>query len=755
MRIIRIPVFKHRQLMKQVSSSRRLNTLVTSLVFGPVIVGHSVTHAQSAADTPATTPFDAITIQGESAAMDAPWGSETTRQELDSLQIQSWSDFARRAEPGINFNEANKSINVRGLDQNRVLTRIDGIRQTWLNDVARGVRGGLSTFDFNSLSAIDIVRGADSSVAGSGALGGVVDVRTLNPSDLLGDGKLFGALLKGGYNSVDQSGLTSAAIAGQSSSSTQWLLQAGVRKGSEIVNMGTVGGYGITRTESNPDDYIQQNYLLKAQKKFEGGHSIGLTGSYFERQDKSTDMAAAAETYAPGQSKLKDTSRRESIAMDYGWRAPNGNAAVDVVDGQIYWQRVSLSSDLAAMRISTPVGRYSRSNSLQESTYGINTLASKAISGSVSQLWKLGGEWYGNTTEQSSAGEDTCPARFSPYSACNFLHTNQADMPRVNGSQVGVWLQNTVGISENLYTLTPAVRYDYYQQTPRDTSSFQSNEAGGQLLSPSTGSAVSPKLLGTWTPAAGASVFAQYAFGFNAPTATQLYSRYGAPGTYLIAGNPDLKPETSQGWELGTKLGDDKLNGALTYFDNNYKNFIETVNSPGTATYPYFVQRYENLEKVRIYGVEAKGAWKFSPGWRAYGSLAWAEGKNQNTGQNLNSVAPLTVIAGVAYSQEQRGAQAQVTAAAARNNVTYPETSASVQYADFQAPGYGIADLTAYWKPAEVKGLWLQAGVYNVFNQTYWNALSVPTAGAVAIPRAIDFYTSPGRSFQASLIYQY
>ncbi len=741
--------------MKQVSPSRGLIALVKSLALCPVFVGHSITHAQSAAESPATAPFDAITIQGESAAMAAPWGSETTRQELDALQIQNWSDFARRAEPGVNFNETSKSINVRGLDQNRVLTRIDGIRQTWLKDPGRGVRGGLNTFDFNSLSAIDIVRGADSSVAGSGAMGGVVDLRTLNPNDLLGDGKSFGSLLKAGYNSVDQSGLASAAIAGKASNSTQWLVQAGIQKGSETINMGTVGGYGVSRTEPNPDDYLQQNYLLKVQSKFDGGHTLGLSGSYFDRQDKSIDMAAAIETYAPGQSRLTDTSRRESVALDYGWVAPNGNALVDLVDAQIYWQRVNLSSNLAAMRIATPGGNYARNNSLQESTYGINTLASKALSGSVSQLWKLGAEWYGNTTEQWSTGQDTCPARFSPYSPCNFLRTNQADMPEVNGSQVGVWLQNTLGFSENLYTLTPAVRYDYYQQTPKDSSSFQSNVVGGQLPGSSTGSAVSPKLLGTWSPAANASLYAQYAFGFNAPTATQLYSKYGAPGTYLVTGNPNLKPETSQGWELGTKLGDDSLNGALTYFDNSYKNFIETVNSPGTATYPYFVQSYENLESVRIYGVEAKGSWKFAAGWRAYGSLAWAEGKNQNTGQYLNSVAPLTAIAGVAYSQNQWGATAQVTAVAARNNVAYPEATASMKYADFQAPGYGIADLTAYWKPAEVKGLWLQAGVYNVFNKTYWNALNVPTAGSVAIPRAIDFYTSPGRSFQASLIYQY
>jgi len=53
-------------------------------------------------------------------------------------------------------------------------------------------------------------------------------------------------------------------------------------------------------------------------------------------------------------------------------------------------------------------------------------------------------------------------------------------------------------------------------------------------------------------------------------------------------------------------MGDDALNGSLTYFDNRYQNFIEAVNLPGTAIYPYYVQTFENLEAVRIYGLEAK-----------------------------------------------------------------------------------------------------------------------------------------------------
>ena len=57
-----------------------------------------------------------------------------------------------------------------------------------------GAQGGLDSIDFNGLSSVDIVRGANSSVVGSGALGGAVALYTLNPEDLLQGGKDFGSI---------------------------------------------------------------------------------------------------------------------------------------------------------------------------------------------------------------------------------------------------------------------------------------------------------------------------------------------------------------------------------------------------------------------------------------------------------------------------------------------------------------------------------------------------------------------------------
>ena len=166
--------------------------------------------------------------------------------------MRNWSDFGRRVEPGVNFNRLTNSINIRGLDQDRVLTRVDGIRLPWLDDGARAA-GGLESVDFNSLSRLDIVRGADGgSGGGSGAISGIADLRTLNPSDLLEDGKRFGALAKTDYDTTDSSWGANAALAGQIHENTFWLVQAGLRNGHAVDNRGDVGGYGPRRNQPTP-----------------------------------------------------------------------------------------------------------------------------------------------------------------------------------------------------------------------------------------------------------------------------------------------------------------------------------------------------------------------------------------------------------------------------------------------------------------------------------------------------------------------
>ncbi|AWB32480.1 TonB-dependent hemoglobin/transferrin/lactoferrin family receptor [Orrella marina] len=701
---------------------------------------------------------------------DEPWTTVIGRERLDQWQVQDWNQLANRVDAGVNFNATDGSINIRGLDKNRVLTRIDGVRQSWLSDIRYGygtsVRGGLSSLDFNAVSDITIQRGVDSAAAGSGAMAGLVDVRTLEPEDLLAKPRSRGgvaALIKTGMQSVDSSWLVNAALAGHVTDDLTWMLQAGGQFGHETHNRGTEGGYGVTRSQANPANYSLQNYILKLRQKFEGGHRLGLSGTYFERQDDRTDLSASLTYYYPGQVFTSDTVKRKAIALDYNWDDPAGTGILDSVALNAYWQQADLETQLDGNRIKSyargrlkyPFGPYGRHSSMQETTLSAQGVVVKSLqSAALRQRWEAGVQWYGTRLTQFAGASDNCPEPVAR--SCPFIKANQADMPNSKGNQWGLWLQNRMTFGQ--FEVTPTLRYDYYQQRPQNTSDFVANPAHVPLPD-SSGAAWSPKVLVAWSPLPDFSVYAQYAKGFTAPTATQLFSRYGTPQTYLYKGNPHLKAETSHGWETGVRYESARAGAALTYFDNHYSNFIQQVVVAGMdfrrPSYPMLIQGFDNLESVRIYGVEAGGHWNFARGWRLSGSLAWAVGKDLGTDRYLNSVAPLTAMLGVSYSQDTWGVAAQIKAATSRSNVAYPTKGPQGQGPDFQAPGYGIVDVTAYWSPAEVKGLTIRAGVYNLFNKTYWNALDVPSGAGRGMSRPVDLYTQPGINYGLTVTYRY
>lgn len=721
----------------------------------------------NAANSTSVPTLAPLRVQGQEPETMLPEGATiTTRQQLVERGIQDWEDFAKRGEPGVNFNRNNNSINIRGVDQDRVVTRVDGIRVPWLNDGARGEQGGLDTIDFNSLSSIDLVRGAGS--AQSGALVGYMDIHTLSPDDLLAPGKDFGALVKSGYDGADSSWGADAALAGRlGQGGTSWLLQAAHRKGHELENKGDVGGYGSNREKANPESYKQRNIMLKLQHVWNDEHKLSLSGESFRRtRDIDNQRMQRTSAFPIGGNSNWNERQRERVVLGYSYKSIEPLSALSTADISLFWQRSSLENAQDAMRISAPLGPFGRANSVEESDIGAVGKWSGYFGGpELAHRWSAGLEWVGNKNKQSSSGYDSCTPAMSSRPPCAMLHTNQADVPTVKGNQWALWAQDEIAWADGMYALTPALRFDSYRQSPESGGSYSSNpNAAVTPLASSSGQRVSPSLMATYKPLDTLSFYAKYGYGYKAPSATQLYMNYGAPGTYLRVGSPNLKAEISRGWELGVDVGDDDLGARLSVFDNRYKNFIEqdvalTPNSPEwnpawTGRYPMGVTGFVNRSRVRIYGAELGGHWNINSNWYTRGSLAWSHGRDQDTGRYLNSVAPLKASLALGYRTDQWGAEAVTTLAKRRSHVEYPEVSPDAPTPDFQAPGYGLLDMTAWWKPQFAKGVRVQAGVYNVLDKKYWNALDVPrSSGRDVAP--IDSYTQPGRSVRVTLTYQY
>lgn len=724
--------------------------------------------AVAASGTAATRTLAPLRVQGQQLETALPEGSTiTTREQLDDRSIDSWEDFAKRGEPGVNFNRTNNSVNIRGMDQDRVVTRVDGIRIPWLDDGARGEKGGLDTIAFSSLSSIDVVRGAGATQSGS--LVGYLDLRTLSPDDLLTSSQGFGALVKGSYDSADRSWGTDAALAGRlGQGDTSWLLQAGQRKGHELKNMGEKGGYGTDRDKANPEDFTQRNIMLKLQHMWNNEHKVTLSGESFRRTREIDNVRQqGTSTYPTGGNSTSNENERERIILGYGYLSSEPLSPLSAADISVFWQRSSLEAAQDATRIAAPLGPYGRSNSVEESDVGVVGKLSGYFGGlGLAHRWSAGAEWVGSKNKQSSAGYDSCTPSMSMRPPCAMLHTNQADVPKATGNQWALWVQDEVAWANGMYSLTPSLRFDSYRQTPESGGNYSSNSnASITSLESSSGQRLSPSLLAAYKPMDDLSFYAKYGYGYKAPNAAQLFMNYGGPGTYLRTGNPNLKAEISRGWELGMDVGNADLGGRVSLFDNRYKDFIDqdvalTSSSPGwnpawSGLYPMGVTGFVNRSRVRIYGAELAGHWNIDSNWYTWGSLAWSHGRDQDTGRYLNSVAPLKAILALGYRTDQWGAEAITTLAKRRTQVEYPEASPpELPMADFQAPGYGLLDLTAWWKPQMAKGLRVQAGVYNVFDKKYWNALDVPrSSGRDVAP--IDTYTQPGRSARVTLTYQY
>jgi len=100
-------------------------------------------------------------------------------------------------------------------------------------------------------------------------------------------------------------------------------------------------------------------------------------------------------------------------------------------------------------------------------------------------------------------------------------------------------------------------------------------------------------------PLEGVKITANYGTGFKAPSINDLFF----PATAFSAGNPNLKPETSKGWDLGVhyqySTDDIKAGISLVWFDQSYKNLITWQGPPPT----YFYSP-ANIGKARTKGLE-------------------------------------------------------------------------------------------------------------------------------------------------------
>ena len=681
----------------------------------------------------------------------APNVSVIGRKTLNQASAQNLDDIVMYefgvSVPSDNNRRGHAGINIRGIDGNRILMMVDGVRipESYAGGGSNGAISGRDMVESDTLKQVDIVKGPYSALYGSDALGGVVNMVTLSPSDFVDAGKRGYFGLKHSYRGRDRSHGVTATVAGFHENA-EGLLMLTRRQGHETENMGSDTSYSTARTATNPQKNNAYNILAKGNIGNERHRLETLYEQYYHANDTVLANGLGSQsrgpvTIATSESNARDRIRRQRIEAGYRY---TGEGRLKEANLTAYQQKLRTEDDAVDASI-TRMGTRQLGNSTRYSDYGFNQtirgLNGRSVwefDGAVKQTVVAGAEYKHTETARprdSLTVDNLTGAVSKVYAGSTYPNKTFPDSKRKTFS---VYAQDSLTFGNGI-VLTPALRYEKDKlNTSTDQAYLNANPSG--TATRFSDSAFTPSLRLSVPMGEQFTSFATYSQGFRTPpfdSATMAFANttYG----YAVIPNANLKSERSNSFELGMKFKNERTRAQVTAFYNRYRNFIDRT-EVGTASIggrPIIQYQYQNLDHVKTYGAEASAAYKFLPGWQVSGSIAWMRGKQQD-GTPLDSAYPLNGVLGVDYAQEKWGVDTKLRWSKKHSRVS----SDSV----FQTPGYGVWDVGAWYKPS--KNVEIGANIYNIGNKKYWQHADVAGMSRSSV---MDLYTETGRNFAATV----
>ena len=676
------------------------------------------------------------------------------REQMDRTLVSDLKDLFRYM-PGVSVTSGFGrfgigDIRIRGLDGNRVRIETDGIAISDAFAIGSYSDANRNFVDMDTLKRAEVVRGPASALYGSDALGGVVSFVTKDPADYLAPGKdaYFGFKL--GYQS-DWQGLSGGATAAFGGERWSGMAVVTHRQGRETENQGDNEARDGTRTAANPQSRDGRSLLSKLVYVPDAGQQFTLTVE--GNEDRSATDVLHMRGFQP--STRADTllltgddlQTRARVSLEHELSGLDGGIA-DALTWRAYRQDSETTQTTVEERIANGMPqRREREFNFDQRVHGLEVEAHKSFTtGNVEHLLTWGAEVSRTDLAQKRDGRviDLLTGETSNVVLPDVFPVR--DFPRSRIDNAALFVQDEITLANGKLSLLPGLRVDYYALDPQHDPIFAEDNPTMQPAHVSE-SNLSPKLGAVWHFNDDWSTYASYARGFRSPPYNDVNLGFtNLQFGYAAIPNPDLRPETSDGVELGLRYSGRTAYFGLAGFYNRYDDFIESaamVSRPPET--PLVIFQSRNVAEAEIHGVELQagvelGGWSQAlQGWSLRGAASWQRGQDLTADQSLNSVDPARVSIGLAYDAQDWGVSLHGRFAAGKTRLANP--------GDFAAPGYGVADLLAHWDFAP--GATVNAGVFNLADRTYWDWADVP--GVAADSAVLDRYTRPGRNVGISL----
>lgn len=602
-------------------------------------------------------------------------------------------------------------VNIRGVGENRVAIEIDGI--------PNAKTFGLGSYSFATagfpeidlIQNIEILKGPASTLYGSDALGGIVAINTWDPDVLLAnhddnnwtrlrlgyDGKRHGRFIT----------LSSAWDMG----SHGLLLSATQRDGKGVVNENS-------NLAIDTADWDAQSVFGKWKINTPGGNTLTL-GIQANQKDQFTQINSfigqgrfIRTTALSGQ----DDSKDQKLSLDYDFVVNHGFA--DEGSFLIFHAATEFQQDTFENRFSrrgTPLFQFRQFN-FDSARTGLELNFTKALSTENTQHQLIYG--FELTHTDVTESRDATETNLNTGSTTNIVLGENfplRDFPKTDVREIGLFIHDEISFDDSRWTLVPAIRFDHYDLSPNRDALFD-NGAGDVAVVSITESDFSPKLGVMYDISNDLNVYAQYVRGFRAPPYDDVNIGFNlALFNYNAIPNPDLRSETSNGFEVGMRYSGISHKIQFNAFHNDYNDLIVSRDlvsrDPNTGA---LIFQSRNVQDATIYGAELDYQWRINDQWSTAWALAWTRGENNRTNKPLNHISPPKATGRLQWNSTDDRWQANLYGVFSRAQDRVDDEDEEL----FKTPGFATFDLTVGYQLNDSSHL--QAGVFNLINKKYW-----------------------------------
>ncbi len=544
-------------------------------------------------------PIVVTATRSEKKLTDSPIRTEVVSEnELKRTNASTLKDALENI-PGILLREihgkSGYEISLQGLSSDQVLVLIDGLPLA----ASTGSTVDLDQYLIASVDHIEVIKGAASAQYGSAAMGGVINIITKKVADGV---SVSGQVDIGSYGKQNANG--KAASINNHHEKIKIEASNGDFKGRFSADQLKSDGFAVDPAlyPLQGDEQNRQQYSIYGAWQPSDQFSIWVDFNDYQETDHQRSLNFVPPFYLK-QYKVEDI-QRQRLSAGSKFTLLN-NIQVDIKGVHETYDTTStqtLDGYLSALR-----------NSDQENNHFSSQVSLPTW---YRQNWQLGYDWHEEKLDQSNNGKFELQGGAVSRDRNEFYLQNDAQLTDQLDMVVGWRFQNDDDFGDhNAFKLSS--KYRFYEQ----------NELFADLR-------------------------LSYGQGYRVPNLKErFYSFDHSYLGYIVIGNPNLKPESSNSYQLGLSLVKNEFwNANINLFWNDVKDLIQTDYDNAQVVNGITQYSYSNVAQAETKGIETTAQWHISTYLAVSGAYTYTEAKDKTTNKWLTRRPKHIALIGADYS---------------------------------------------------------------------------------------------------------